>query len=268
MKNYILLLVLAVFSKGCALAIPAHQVNSPQTLGNNVLEAAVLVGTGPSVGPDFVEGTGPALATDDDFADETLYFGYRVAYGLNEKLDIEAEALASIFTGSSFTAALKYQWMGKSFYESTPGEWSSAVRVRYMVADGYEDDPNETAGDDTIFDDVFMEKLDASGFSAALSFGYQVANPFSVYFGAQAISMDLEYRYREDNSTGTLYEGERSINGFGPFAGLSVHTTGDFFRYKFTAEYSYTNLPATYSDDEKVWYSGWAIGNSFIFNFD
>ena len=267
MKNYFLLLILAAFIQGCALAIPTHQVNSPQTLGNNVLEASILTGIGATVGPDFEDGTGPALAAEDDFADTNLYFGYRVAYGLTEKLDLEAEALASFFTGSSFSAALKYQWMGKSFYDSSPGDWSSAIRVRYLVADGYEDDADESAGSDTILDDVFMEKLDANGLSAALSFGYHVANPFSVYFGAQAMSYDLEYRYREDNATGTLYQGERSINGFGPFLGLSVFTTGDFFRYKFSAEISYTNMPATYSD-ERVWYEGIAIGNSFIFNFD
>ena len=262
-----LIIISALFLQACAVAIPTHQINSPQSLGNNVLEATAMYGTGAAVGPDFEDGTPPDTTIRADVTDEAFIFGGKIAYGLNDRTDIEIEALASFFAGSTSIVGLKYQWLGEPVYKAKAGDSNSAIRLRYISSSGWSDYPEDSAGSDTIFDDIFVEDMDASGYSAALSYGYLVTNWFGVYVGGQVIAMDLKFRYREDDANGTLYVGDRSIDGWGPFAGIHFNTTGQFFRFRFTGEYAYTNLPYTY-ESKTGWYDNLMLSANFLFNFD
>lgn len=250
LKN-LLLLLLSLHLLGCAIAIPVHQNHTPQSLGSGGIELSVLSNSGPSIGPDFEEGSSLSTTTAENLSELSPSTGLHLGVGLTNSLDLELETLFSFFSGSVVTAGLKYQWLGQPLFAGKSGETHSSLRLRYFAASGFSDD-SESGTNDSLFDNIYVEELDGSGFILSNSFGYLVTDFFGAYVGGQYIQGSLDYRYREDDSTGTLYTGDRTISGYGPFLGLHLNSVGSRLRFYLSLEFQLTNMPATFSD-KKVW---------------
>ena len=119
MNKFFIYLMLAVLLNACAVAIPVHQVNGPQSLGKYGLDFSIYSGTSPAVGPEYEDGTELEASVDEFLGELNLTMGYHLGFGITENLDIELETLLGVPTGSIFIAGLKYQWLGKSFFESS-----------------------------------------------------------------------------------------------------------------------------------------------------
>ncbi len=256
--------IAAVYLAGCAVALPVHQLHTPQSRGSLNFEFGAMSNTAPSIGPDYEDGSSLDNNTVDSLAEAVPSMGAAFGLGITESLDIELEAIANFGSGSIASAGIKYQWLGSNIFSGKAGSMNSSVRVKYFVASGYEDDATNSSSDN-IFNGIFTEKLEGSGLIVSNSFGYLLADFFGAYVGGQYIQGSLKYDYREGSSTGTLYSGDRSFTGYGPFAGLHLNSSGTSFRAYLAMEVQYTNLPATFSD-ERVWHESVATYLGLILN--
>ncbi len=258
----LILLIVSAFLFGCAIAIPVHQNHTPQSLGSGGVDLAIMSNTGPAIGPESESGSSLENQAAEAITELSPISGVHLGIGLTDSLDLELESLFSFFSGSVFTVGLKYQWMGKNVFSGKGGDTNSSLRVRYFMASGFEDDPDDTS--DTLFDDIFTEELKGSGFVVSNSWGYLLADFFGVYVGGQYIQGAVEWNYRNDSPTGTAFSGDRTFTGYGPFAGLHLNTSGSSFRVYLSLEYQYTNLPATF-DDSRNWAESFSssLGLSF-----
>jgi hypothetical protein len=220
--------------------------------------------TAPSIGPQFEEGSSLDNNNVDSFAEVAPNMGISFGLGLTNSIDIEVEALANFGSGAISTAAIKYQWLGDSIFSGKAGSSNSSIKIKYFAATGFEDD-SEDGSSDNIFNDIYTEKLSGSGFVISNSFGYLLADFFGAYFGGQYIQGSLDFEYREGSSTGTQFSGERTFTGYGPFLGFHLNSAGTSFRVYLAAEFQYTNLPATFSD-ERVWNESVSTYLGLIFN--
>ena len=240
------LLITSIYLLGCAIAIPVHQNHTPQSLGSGGVDISFMSNTGPAIGPESESGSSLETQAAEDLTELSPISGLHLGVGITENVDLELETLFSLFSGSIFTAGLKFQWMGKNMFVGKQGDVNSSLRIRYFSASGFEDDPDDTS--ETLFDDIFTEKLVGSGFVVSNSIGYLVADFFGVYGGAQFIQGTVDWEYRNGGPGGTQFLGSREFTGFGPFFGVHLNSTGSSFRVYLSAEFQYTNMPASYSD--------------------
>ena len=105
-------------------------------------------------------------------------------------------------------------------------------------------------------------------YSISNSFGYSFFDSFMGYVGFQYIKGEIDFRYRDNGPTGTLFETKRTIDGYGVFAGLSLNIKfSEGFMWKNSVEYEGTQLPSPTRDDN-ILYESSAFATSFLFNFD
>ncbi|MCB0412546.1 MAG: hypothetical protein KDD22_08480 [Bdellovibrionales bacterium] len=255
----ILLFSAILFLQACAVAVPVHQPFAPQSLGKRVARLGINVGSAPVIGPESTSASASTWETDDS----SILIGVQGAFGLMEALDLELDAQTSMLSGTSTILGLKYQWLGPSILESTAGDWSSAFRARYIWSSGYKDENENGSGDQALFDHYSVRDLNAKGYSLANGFGYMVAPWFGLYLGGQFVEMKLEYLYTSSGST-NYQNGQRTIQGYGPFLGIHFNSTGSKRRFYFTVEMTKIYMPETYYI-KKTWRDGFDTNFGFIF---
>lgn len=245
MKKFLFAPALGISLTACMSTLPQHQLQSPASLGKGGLSASVL---GYLYFPADKPDSPPAFS---------YVAGAGAAYGVTEKLDIEAEVLPEW----QFNLGAKYQWRGSSLYKTKRGEWNSAVRsnisftykekqaapARPIETKGLLEEPAKTiaafaalpvkaaiAGiiEGTIkgLDNWFGGGQKGIGFSAANSWGYMVRDWAAVYGGGQVMYQYMMFDFP--------HGGKYKFHLFGarPFVGIQLHTTGPKHRVFWSGE--------------------------------
>jgi hypothetical protein len=206
-------LLLAGALAGCvtAIPVPVHAARPPQTLGRNVLQFDLVKSSNPVVGPDLAQYGVPAPT---DFKTDDSLFNFSVRFGVRERLDLEYETTTTVSSGSTSVYGVKYQWLGKSLFESREGQWIASLRVKYLEADGDRDDT-----EDSFYGLLDFNELKGHALGAQQSIGYQFTDWLVFSLGANWHRFTLHSRFDEDSS-GEPYEDRRHVTLLGANASL------------------------------------------------
>lgn len=248
MLKALLIVLLGASLFGCAVAIPVHQDDSAQTLGKNKWDIAILTGSGPSEGPrNFPSGSNPGSGEESQ-----PFIGALLAWGLAENYDAELEIESAVFGGSLTSIGVKHQWYGPSYFKGKKGDSFAGMRFRYTAASGYKDTPSSWSSNstsDSIFgNNIYVDSMGADTLNFANSWGHLLENWFGVYGGAEAGTSHLQAKLRDGGPTGTPYTDDRYVFFGGPFAGFSIHSTGQSMRLALTFEIEYLSVPNTFTN--------------------
>lgn len=255
MKNYLFILLFVLHSIGCAVAVPMHELSTPETLEPWAFRFALVSGSAPA----FI--TPSATTTTSNTAYSVPLAGYHLGFGLPKSFQINVEALGS-GTSMGTSIALKHQFHGANYFAAKAGNTASAITLRYW---------NSVAIDFKVTDvtssaSYSFGDLTAKGYDVTFSYGKRYWDAFAAYLGLKVASGDLEAKYK-NSSAGTIVASEsRSLAGGGAVAGLNLGSHSNHVGIDCTLEAELMNLPATLSN-EKVWYSSFMIMVGIPFKF-
>ncbi len=246
------------FLQACTLAVPVHQMMGPQTIGKGI-EGGIVTIYAPSFGAE--DENAPT-----GFSEFDALQGGRLAFSVAPNVDIEGELLAgNPFSEESVRSiAVKWQVLGNSLFTAQEGDTNLSIRAKYFRSGEFENDSDES-NSNTIFDSLFADDLQISGANFGISGGKMLTNWFQLYGGGQYIQGNMDYKETDLDGVETFES--RDISGYGPFFGMMFLTPGERFRFSFSLEGQYTNLPATF-DDSRVWYLTYGGYANFAFSFD
>ena len=267
MKNVFSLLTVFVglnlFS--CALIVPSHQLHPPQTLGAGGVRVGVVFAGNPSAGPDVIKNDNTTL---NNGVISDLSFGYGLTVGVLDFLDVDCELLASFSSGGTTVCGAKLQFLGSPIFEAKEGDVNASIRGRMIQSSGYKDTNEDgTKSSDSIFKDIYIQDLSATGYSMALSIGRQHKKWFGTFLGATYLNMDLKTKYTEGSATGTILNEDRNVKVYGPFIGFSMTPGGEHFGFEWTAELSALNAPHTFDSSKRDWETNFGSSVNLLFRF-
>ncbi|OQW50381.1 MAG: hypothetical protein A4S09_00890 [Proteobacteria bacterium SG_bin7] len=255
MKKYLLLSFFSLNTIGCAVAVPMHELSTPETLGPWAFRLGVISGSAPA----FV--TPSATSNSSQTAYSVPIAGYHLGIGLPSNFQLNVEALGS-GTSVGTSVAVKYQFHGVNYFSSKPGNSSSAITLRYwssLALDFKVTDVTSSAS-------YSFGDLNANGYDITLSYGKRFWDFIAAYVGLKGASGNLEAKYKNTEAGTVVATDKRSISGGGAIVGLNLGSRSDHVGFDFNIEAELMNLPATLSN-ENVWYSSFMVMLGIPFRF-
>ena len=266
MKKLIIPLFFVVNLTACLTVINVPtQVNSPTTLGDNVLDVSVFGARAPVnyVKDEGDEGIETRFLHDQPWLPA---LGLKLGYGVTNNIDVELQTEYAYIGLPYISLGMKYQWLGAPIYKTKRDDWNSTAQLKFML--GHIKTTRTSSSEEGALADKV--RIWVSGFSLSNSFGYMIQDWLVVYGGGQAIYMFVDYKLKKQGNT-KLSKVESHIWGYGPFAGVQLNTTlGSVWKVVFSLEGSFTNLPVAagfYKGKERHWTPGVAGSLSVLFPF-
>jgi hypothetical protein len=240
---------------GCAVAIPVHEAETPETLGQWGFRIGLLVGSAPALGvPSSIIGGG------DPQTDESALEGLKLAVGILPNVDLGFEGYAGAFTTAD-RFSLKYQFMGPDFFASDRARWSGSLAFRYGNA----------AGTDLTFANgiyrVYAGTLAAKTYELSNIWGYRFAKIAGFYAAPKIIYSTIRADYTFSDGGPVVTSTSRSVTGAGTAIGLHLSPHSEHLGIEAIIEYQLMNFPATFSDDRE-WYSSFMLAFNIPFRFN
>lgn len=242
-------------SLGCAVAVPMHELSTPETLGPLGFRLALVTGSAPA----FVT---PSATTNLTTRGETVPLaGYHLDVGITQNLQANVEVLGSgVNIGTAF--ALKYQFMGANYFAAKAGNIASALTLRAWNSAS----PSFKISDVATTPTYSYGDLVAKGYDITFSYGKRFWDPFAAYIGIKAVSGDIEAKYKNAENGPIISTEARNISGAGIVAGLNLGAKSENIGFDLNLEGEAINLPSTFNND-KTWFTSFMLLLGVPFRF-
>ena len=270
MKNLIIPLFFVFNLTACVttIGVPDH-VKSPMTRGKDVLDISGVGAVGPAsefIFPD--DAVGPAniiFPDDEETAIPNPNFGLKLSYGITDTVDVGLEfAMQEEPEVGFLSLEVKYQWLGKSIFQTKQSDWNSATQLKVTYGEGGGSENKDERAESWEGEGTLL------GFSLSNSFGYMVWDWLAVYGGAQVGYMFADYKVNIVGKESTTKKIEDHIWRYGPFAGIQLNTVGSHWKIIFALEAGITNVPSVTGWDKgekRNWELNQAVSASILLQF-
>ncbi len=255
MKLNYLFISIFLSAAGCVVAVPMHELNTPETLGPWGFRLGIAAGSAPA----FV--TPQATTTQISEAAKIGIGGYHIGIGLPSNLQLNLEAMNQ-GTSVGMSASLKWQLGGANYFQAKAGNVASAVSLRYWSSVA----PDFKLSDISSTSSYYSGELTAKGFDVSYSLGKRFSDWFAGYLGPKIVSGNIEAGYRNTSGGPIVLTESRPLSGAGAFAGISLSPHGEKAGFDFNIEGEFMNLPSSFND-EKVWYTTFMMMVAVPFRF-
>lgn len=252
MRVGLVLLSLLALS-GCAVIMPVHELETPETLGAGGIRISQF------------SATGPVMATEQNIQASPPNFtsqigGGRLGVGITQKLQINLEAFGGVGGGSGGSGALKYQWLGNDYFHSEGGKWAASFTARFW---GSSAPKFKITSSGTVLT-FNAADLTVKGYDFVHLWGYRWTKATGFYAGPKIIIANAKAEYRNVESGPIVQEETRSIFGAGGVVALFLTPHSDVIGLDLILEMEVINLPGTYVS-QRYWYTtvGMSLGVPF-----
>lgn len=244
-------LLVLVSLAGCAIAVPVHEGEPPEVLGNWGFRVALLEGTAPMLATPPTNGT-----ADGSIA--TPLVGFRFGVGFLDRFQLNVDSFAGISSGGS-AFSLKYQWKGDTYFKAEKGNTvqTSVVRIWNGAAANFSLDPT--------FSYPYGD-IEGSGEDIAHLFGFRPTSWFGLYGGPKITAGRVTANYKTTSGGAVVATNDRGFFGGGAVGGLFLSPHGRHIGFDLNLEGEIMNLPETYSNN-RMWYSTIMVTLGLPFSF-
>lgn len=245
------LLAIAYLS-GCAVAIPLHEAEPPETLGAGGLRVGFLTGTVPMV-------TGGEQSSQPNSEGITAAYGaLKVQVGVADRLQIGMDTLSS-GSGMANTLGAKYQWTGSPIFDAKANEWVISSAVKMISAAGISNTINLKGLT------YYLGNVGASGYDINTMLGRRWTDQMGFYFGPKFLLATIKTDFKTAPEGSVIESQSRQVMGYGILSGVFLSPHSKAAGVDILLEGFMLNMPGTVSND-RFWYGGLTLSTLMNLN--